>query len=350
MVLSIEELSSRVEGQPRVHLGHFPTPLEPLPARGPWAEGPRIWVKRDDCTGLALGGNKTRHNEFILGAALKQGVDRVVWGASLQSNNCRQTAAACAQLGIPIHLLLTRSHPIGDASADGAPQGNLLLDNLLGATIEVVDEPLGAPLNRRIRERADQYRRGGERVLSADDPEIRVRAAVSYIAAAAELTEQLKERSLRPAALYVSSSGATGAGLVAGFKLLGQALAVRVVAPIVWPWDMRTDMAQLASQAASVLGLQLQVDPQEIDLVTDFVGPGYGVPSEEAWAALEMVARFTGILLDPVYTAKAFAALLDDIRQGAYQPSEEIVFLHTGGTPVLFAFSRTLANRFARTG
>ncbi|HID23635.1 MAG TPA: pyridoxal-phosphate dependent enzyme, partial [Planctomycetaceae bacterium] len=211
---------------PRVRLAHLPTPLEPLPHLSRKLNGPRIWIKRDDCTGLALGGNKTRHLEFVLGQALQRGADTLVWGADVQSNNGRQTAAACAKLGLNCHLVLsTMVRP-------ALPQGNLLLDLLLGATVEYTTEPLGEGLWERIRRASRRLEQSGHKVFSVVDPVTLPAASLSYIEAAIELDAQVRSAGLNPAAIYVASGGPTGAGLMAARKLMGLPWQLHNVLPI----------------------------------------------------------------------------------------------------------------------
>ena len=335
------ELRRRAAHLPRVALAHLPTPLEEMPRLAAHLGGPRLFIKRDDCTGLAFGGNKTRHNEFLLGEALAQGADLIVWGAGVQSNNCRQTAAACAKLGLDIHLVLARGH------ASTELQGNLLLDHIAGASYEFVDAALGPELDRVMAERAEQFRTAG-RTVYVQSRALWGRAAVSYVLAMAELDEQLRERQVEPAAVYVSAAGATGAGLVLGAAHLAAPGLVRSVLPIRWPWDEAASVADLANQAAALLNLPPNLTAEQVRVDGGHVGPGYGQASPEGMAALALVARLEGILLDPVYTAKAMAALIADVRAGRYAPDQAVVFVHTGGTPALFAYRDDIARLVPR--
>ena len=230
-MISPQELQARIDRLPRVPLAHLPTPLEELPRLSSALGGPRIFIKRDDCTGLAFGGNKARHNEFILGRALEEGADTLVWGAGIQSNNCRQTAAAAAKLGLECHLVLTTDH------AEMEFQGNFLLDHLVGARIELNSEPMGPPLWNKIEEKADSLRSEGRNVSTIADPASRAAAAVSYTLALLEIREQLDEQGVRADAVYFSSGGSTGAGMFLGRKLLGWEAALEAIMPIEWPFD-----------------------------------------------------------------------------------------------------------------
>lgn len=327
-----QDIRDRVERLPRVQLAHLPTPLEPLPRFSESLGGPSVFIKRDDCTGLAFGGNKTRHNEFLLADALAQGADMLVWGAGVQSNNCRQTAASCAKLGLDCHLVLSRGNH-GDEV-----QGNLLLDHLLGATYEIVDATIGPGLDDLITQAAERFRAQGRKVYNWDRDLVRARAVVSYTLCMAELVEQLEEQAVAPAAIYVCSAGATGAGLALGRAALGVKAPLLNVLPIHWPWDEAEDMCRLANEAAGLMDLPNRLTPNGIIVDGEFIGPGYGIPTSECMEAIALLARTEGILLDPSYTGKALAGLIDHVRGGRYAPDQSIVFIHTGGTPALFAY------------
>jgi D-cysteine desulfhydrase family pyridoxal phosphate-dependent enzyme len=332
-VLSPEDLRRRVARLPRLELAHLPTPLEEVPR---FAErlggGQRLFLKRDDCTGLLFGGNKTRHNEFLLADALRKGADVVVWGAGIQSNNCRQTAAACARLGLECHLFLSRATHNEDV------QGNLLLDHLVGARVHIIDAPLGPELEDVLLTEAAKLRAAGRKPYVWDRREGRPLAAVSYVLCLAEIVEQLRARGTDPAALYVAAAGPTGAGVALGKAVLGLPCRVRLVCPIRWPWDVAEDMAAIANRTAELLELPHRLTAADIDATEDYIGPGYGVVTPEGWEALELLATTEGILLDPVYTAKAMAALIDDVRRQRTPPGGPVVFIHTGGLPAVFAY------------
>ncbi len=343
--LSTTELRAAIDRLPRYLLGHYPTPLEHAERFSKALGGPQIYIKRDDCTGLALGGNKTRHNEFLIADALAQQADIVVWGAGVQSNNCRQTAAACAKAGLDIHLVLGRGGP---AQGPDVVQGNLLLDHLVGAHIDIIDATIGVDLDDCIARQAAKYTAVGRKVYSWDRHKVTPLAAVSYALCTAEIIEQSENLGFIPDAIYVSSAGSTGAGVVLAQKALGLKVAVRNIAPMEWQlWDTRTDMASIADEAARLIGLDLAIGPEHLDVTFDYIAPGYGEISGGGLEAMALLARTEGILLDPIYTSKAMAGLIDDIRQGRRQSDEKVVFIHTGGTPALFAFNEQLASRVA---
>jgi 1-aminocyclopropane-1-carboxylate deaminase/D-cysteine desulfhydrase-like pyridoxal-dependent ACC family enzyme len=331
-VLTPIELRAAAERLPRVRLAHLPTPLEELPRfAARIGGGVRIFIKRDDCTGLVLGGNKARHNEFVLADALAEECDVLVWGALVQSNNCRQTAASCARLGIECRLFLSKAH------LSTAPQGNLLIDYLVGAKVEFTDTPIGPELNALIAAKADALRREGRKPYFWDPPRVVPRAALSYALCMAEIAEQSRALGIEPDALYVCSASATGAGVALGTRVLGLPYRLRLICPMHWPWHIPTRMADDANAAAGLLGLPHRVAPGELDADESFVAPGYGLPSDAGREAMHLLATTEAILLDHVYTAKALAALIADVRAGKYPRGSTLVFLHTGGVPAIFA-------------
>lgn len=332
MPVSPTDLMAAADRLPRVKLAHLPTPLEEVPRfAAALGGGVRVFVKRDDCTGLVMGGNKARHNEFLLGDAVDQGCDLLVWGAGIQSNNCRQTAAACAKLGLECRLYLSRLH------YSTTPQGNLLIDYLVGAKVEFTDAKMGPELNALLAAKADEFRRAGRKPYYWHPPRVVPLAAVSYAVCVAEIVQQMSALNLQPDALYVSSAGATGAGVALGKALLGLTYPARLICPIQWPWDTPQSMADAAHAAAERLGLPLQLTAADIDADESFVEPGYGLPSARGREALHLMATSEGLLTDPVYSAKALAGLISDVRAGKYPPGSVLVFIHTGGVPAIFA-------------
>ena len=338
----LEDLLSRL---PRVRLAHLPTPLEFLPRFSAALGGPRIWIKRDDCTGLAFGGNKARHNELIIADALRQGADTVVWGAGVQSNNCRQTAAACAKVGLSCHLVLGRGKP-----ADGPDlvQGNLLLDHLVGASVEIVDEAEGPEVDAKIAAAAERLRRQGRKVYEREPKVVKPLAALSYVTAIIELLEQTRQYDFEPDGLYLCSAGSTGAGVSLATAALGLQLPVQHITPIVWPWDTQAVMTEIANAAAGRLAIETRLEISDLHVSEAYVGEGYGIPTPGCLEAIELLARTEGILLDPSYSGKSMAGLIDHIRAGRFTAEQNIIFIHTGGTPALFAYSEQLARDIPR--
>jgi L-cysteate sulfo-lyase len=330
--LTAEELRKFAARLPRVPLAHLPTPLEEAVRFARRLEGPRVFIKRDDCTGMVMGGNKTRHNEFLMGEALKQEADSLVWGAGIQSNNCRQTAAACNKLGLECHLYLTRATHNDDV------QGNLLLDHLMGAKVHIIDTPMGLELDDLLLAKAGELRAQGRRPFVWDRITGRPIAAVSYALALAEILEQMRALGVEPTHVYAAAAGATGAGLAIGKAILGWPGKVRLLCPIRWPWDTPSDLAEVANRTAALLGVPHRLTAEDIDIRTDYMGPCYGAVTPAGREAMDLLARTEGILLDPVYTAKAMAGLIDDARQARLAPNDRVVFIHTGGTPAVFAY------------
>jgi 1-aminocyclopropane-1-carboxylate deaminase/D-cysteine desulfhydrase-like pyridoxal-dependent ACC family enzyme len=331
-VLSPEDVRRAVAGLPRLSLAHLPTPLDEAPRFAGRIGVGRVLIKRDDCTGLLFGGNKTRHIEFLLADALRLGCDVVVWGAGIQSNNCRQTAGACAKLGLECRLFLSRTTHGDDL------QGNLLLDHLVGAHVELVDAPMGEPMLELLKDRAERLRAAGRRPYVWDEERGGPLAAASYLLCLAEVVEQARARGLEPTAVYAAAAGPTGAGLALGRAVLGLPWRLRLLAPIRWPWDTREKMALVAGRTAALLGLPHRLRRDDVDLREDFIGPAYGAVTPGGWEALRLLATTEGILLDPVYTAKAMAGLIHDAREGRLGRDDTVVFVHTGGLPAVFAY------------
>ncbi|MBY0522462.1 MAG: pyridoxal-phosphate dependent enzyme [Gemmataceae bacterium] len=331
-ILTPDEVRRCVAKMPRLALAHLPTPLEEIPRFAESIGAGRLFIKRDDCTGMLFGGNKTRHNEFLLAEALRQNADVIVWGAGVQSNNCRQTAAACAKLGLECRLYLSR------ASHNDDVQGNLLLDHLMGAKVEIVDIPVGPGLDDLLQAKAAELRAAGRQPYCWDRVHGRPIAAVSYVLCLAEIVEQMRSRGLEPGAIYAAAAGATGAGLALGRAALGLKGAVRLILPIRWPWNVREDMAEVANRTAELLGLPHRLTAKDVEASEDYIGAGYGTVSSQGRNAMDLLARTEGILLDPVYTAKAMGALIDDVSHRRADTGSPIVFIHTGGTPAVFAY------------
>lgn len=326
---------------PRVRLAHAPTPLEPLDGlRKPLGGGPRLWVKRDDATGLAGGGNKTRKLEYLLGAALAEGADCVVTTGGVQSNHARQTAAAAARLGLACELVLTRVVP--DRPPGYETTGNVLLEHLLGARVHIRDGDTDRTAA--MDAVADEARAKGAKPYIVPTGGSNRTGALGYARAALELVGQAAERDLRiDHVVHASSSGGTQAGLAAGLHLLGHPARVTGV-------DVEADAAAteagvraLASEVASALGSRKPLPEAVVQVLAGHAGPAYGVPTGAMAAAVRRVARTDGLLLDPVYSGKAMAGLIALTEQGAFRDDENVVFLHTGGMPSIFAYGDSLA-------
>ena len=334
IVVTRQELCRSIELIPQVDIGHFPTPLEECPRLSEALGGPRIFMKREDCSGLAFGGNKVRQLTFTIGEAVHCGADTIVHGAASQSNHCRQTAAAAARLGLKCYLRLSRG-------LKNALQGNLLLDHLAGADVELVDPPLGPELDAIKYATAEQLRADGLQPYVIAHPHSTALAAVAFAWCITEIHEQQEELGIEADWIYAGSAGGTQAGLILGSKALGMKLKPVGITPI--RWDDRVERVRnAANDAATILNLNLPITDDAVDNTDDYVGEAYGVVSPECIDALKMVAQTEGIFLDPVYTSKAFAGLVDHIRKGKITSDETVIFLHTGGTPALFAYNDEL--------
>ncbi len=336
--LSREALQASIDKLARVQIAHLPTPLEFCPRLTEALGGPEIWIKRDDCTGLALGGNKTRQLEYIFAEAQQQGADTIVAGAGSQSNWCRQTAAAACKLGMKTVLILV--HGIKGA----ALQGNLLLDLLLGAEVTIVEGEDLRQLPPLLEERMEKLRREGRKPYIMNPfglPTLSL-SAVGYVNAFIELDVQLEEQGREADYIYMSGANITPAGMALGVKALGRKTKVIGITPISWDDDRSADIAHIANATAERLELDIVFLPEEIYNDDGYVGERYGVMTPECREAMKLVAKTEGIILDPVYTSKAMAGLIDHIRQGRIGKNETVVFLHTGGTPALFAYAEDL--------
>ncbi len=335
--ISRAQLRERIGELPRVELAHKPTPLEECPRFSEALGGPRILIKRDDCTGLAFGGNKARQLEFTLGEAVAQGADLIIHGAASQSNHCRQAAAAAAKLGLKTVLVLAR-----DAKSS-VVQGNFLLDHILGAEVRLAEATgPGAELDEIKKKIAEEYRAQGYNPFVIAPPASETLGAVAYADGLLEMCDQLDGRGIRTDYLVVSSAGATQSGLVLANKATGAGLKIIGIAPIRWPYDTATAMAETANRVAERLGLELTMEPKEVYNTDAYVGEAYGIVTQEGVEALRLMARTEGIILDPSYTAKALAGLIDLVQKGEIESDATVVFLHTGGTPALFAYAEEL--------
>lgn len=343
--LTAGTLRERIDAHPRARLAHLPTPLQPMERLTEALGGPPLWIKRDDCTGLATGGNKARKLEYLLGRARAEALDHVITFGALQSNHARQTAAACARLGLGCDLILVRRVPRTDP--DYASSGNVLLDRVLGATLHAVDDDAEAA--RVLARRLGELEAAGRRVGVVPPGGSNATGTLGYVRAALELALQWTALGIEPASLWLAcSTTGTQAGLVVGLTALGA--TTRVEGADVYAGDadaQQTALRALAEQTASALDLTPPGDDR-LHVDAGHAGEGYGIPDDAALEAIELVARHEGILLDPVYTGKAMAALIDAIRIGrADRDAGPIVFLHTGGTAGLFAYGRALTRRGA---
>jgi len=320
---------------PRVRLGHWPTPLEPLDNLTRLLGGPRLWVKRDDCTGLATGGNKTRKLEFLMADAQAQGADTVITQGAVQSNHARQTAAAAARLGMRCLILL--ENRTGSEEPNYRRNGNVLLDHLMGAPTRLY--PAGTDMNAAMAAVAAEVRgKGGKPYVIVGGGSSPI-GALGYVNCALELLTQANDIGLKvDRVVHAAGSAGTQAGLVAGFEgsrsgipVLG--IGVRAPRPA-----QEESVFKLAGATADLLGMPGAVTRERVVANTDYVGQGYGLPTAGMREAVALLAQREGLLLDPVYSGKAMAGLIDLVRKGAIGKHETVVFVHTGGAAGLFGY------------
>ena len=324
----------------RVPLAHLPTPLEEAERLGAVLNGPRLFIKREDLSGLCAGGNKTRLMDYVMGDVLAQGCDVMIGSAALQSNKLREVAAAGNRLGLRSILLLQADPP------QEPPQGNLLLYHLLGAEVRYLgaEARKGPGVLEAQQALAEELRAEGHRVVVLDRSlSYGAVASAAYVAAAEELAGQFEALGVTPSALYVTSgSGMTTAGLVLGLKHLG--CATRVVGVCV-SWDAEKvgrEIVDYGERAAKLLGIATRISTADFTLLGEYLEPGYGRMTPPIRAAVHLVASTTGMVLDPVYNGKTMSALLDRIRRGLHGPEETVVFVNTGGGPAIYAYNQEL--------
>lgn len=325
---------------PRVFLAHLPTPLERLDRLSEALGGPEIWIKRDDCTGLSTGGNKTRKLEFLMAEAIAEGADLVMTQGATQSNHARQTAAFAAKLGMACHILL--EDRTGYQDPDYTENGNVLLDHLHGASTEV--HPGGTDMPAAMDRAADKARAAGRRVYVIPGGGSNPTGALGYVNCALELLAQANDRGLVIDHLVTATgSSGTQAGLVAGLSALNAAIPVLGIGTRA-PRERQEQMVyDLACRTAEKLGCPGVVSRDAVMANTDYVGAGYGLPRADTLEAIRLFAELEGILLDPVYSGKGAAGLIDLCRKGQFKAGERVVFLHTGGAVGLFAYKGALA-------
>ena len=322
---------------PRITLAHLPTALEPMDRLSKELGGPRIWIKRDDCTGLSTGGNKTRKLEFLMAEALDQGADMVMTQGATQSNHARQTAAFAAKLGMDCHVLLEDRTGYDDFDYNGS--GNVFLDFLHGATAE--KHPGGADMPGLMEARAEEMRAKGRKVYTIPGGGSNPTGALGYANAAMELVTQANATGLRiDRIVHATGSAGTQAGLIVGLKAINAGIPLLGIGTRAPQPKQEENVYKLACATAEKLGCPGIVAREDVVANTDYVGSGYGIPTEAGTAAIEMFARLEGILLDPVYSGKGGAGLSDLVRKGAFDGDENIVFLHTGGAVGLFGYTK----------
>lgn len=321
---------------PRVRLGHLPTPLEPMENLSRHLGGPKLWMKRDDATGLSTGGNKTRKLEYLMADALAQGADVVITQGATQSNHARQTAAAAAKLNLACHILLEDRTGYTDPAYTRS--GNVLMDKLHGATVS--RRPGGADMQAEMEALAAELRASGKRPYVIPGGGSNPVGALGYVGAALELVAQASELGLRiDHVVHATGSAGTQAGLVAGLVGLNSGIPVLGIGVRAPREKQEANVLALAQRTAAHLGLpEGTVRAEHVVANCDYVGQGYGIPTAGMVEAVKLLAEKEGILLDPVYSGKGMAGLIDLIGQGRFGAEENVVFIHTGGQVGLFGY------------
>ncbi|HEY3059977.1 MAG TPA: pyridoxal-phosphate dependent enzyme [Chloroflexota bacterium] len=331
--VSPNEIRARIARVPRVSLALLPTPLHELPRLAAELGIGRLFVKRDDLTGLAFGGNKARNLEFRMADAVAQGAEVFIAGLEAQSNSARMVTAAANLLGMQAELVLRR-----DPAREFDWQGNLLVDRVLGASVRFVSTSSADEMDRALLAVAAEVRAAGRKPFVMNHaPSFAMGSAVAYVLCTLEIVEQLGALGVAPTHLYMASGNKGHAGLIVGRKLLG--LAYRTVAISQHYADDRVSGAVGAAlDALRAMDWELDVSAADVESYDSYVETAYGSPSPSGLAALRLCARLESLLLDPIYTAKAMAGLIDHARRGLLGASDVVVFIHTGGLPALFAF------------
>ena len=322
---------------PRVPFFPAPTPLEKLENLSRYLGGPEIWIKRDDCTVMASGGNKVRKLEFLAGAALAEGADMLITQGAVQSNHVRQTAAVAAKLGLGCAALL--EHRVETNDRDYLASGNVLLDRLMNVEIEY--RPGGTDMNAALLEKAAALRAEGRKPYAIPGGGSNKVGALGYVSCAQELMQQADAMGLKiDRVVHATGSAGTQAGLVVGMvgmntgvPVLG--IGVRAPRPV-----QEANVHRLAEETAAYCGVTGGIPREAVVANCDYVGPGYGQPTPGMVEAVRLLASLEGILLDPVYSGKGMAGLIDLIRKGEIGASERVVFLHTGGSVGLFGYTK----------
>ncbi len=300
--------------------------------------GAQLWVKRDDLTGLATGGNKTRKLEYLLAEALRLGADTVITPGAVQSNHARQTAAAAAKLGLRCEILMESA--LADADADYEHSGNVLIDRLCGARLNAY--PKDTDMDAALAQLTLERRAAGARPYAIPVGGSNARGALGYVRCAKELVEQSRALDMRiDLVVHASGSAGTQAGLLAGFALLEADIPVLGICVSRSAAEQEEKVLTLTRDTLELLGIDRPVPRERSRANGDYVGDGYGVPTQAMVAAVALTARSEGLLLDPVYSGKAMAGLIDLTKKGAIEDEGNVVFLHTGGEVGLFAYRST---------
>jgi len=338
MVSSVEvAMNTKLDRFERVRLAHLPTPLEFAKRLADHLDGPQIWIKRDDCTGLAFGGNKARKLEFFMGEALEKNSDTIVTMGPVQSNHVRMTAAAACKLGLDCHAVL-----VGHDRAQ--PTGNFLLDRLFNLKYTIVRKPLDrlppGLVEKSIADTIDRLVRKGRKPYLVPPGGSGPLGEISYAMAMQEMVTQSHGLGIE-IDYVVTPVGSQGTlcGLILGKKMLQldtKLIGISVNLQDTCKLAGLPTIEEMVKKAGELIDVPVDVSPGDYELLYDYVGEGYGFPTKEGLASIELMAEKEGILLDPTYTGKSMAGLIDLVSQGRFTKEDVVVYLHTGGTPNLF--------------
>lgn len=327
----IDEIRARLATLPRVPLALYPTPLHEAPRLAKAIGIERLFIKRDDLTGLAFGGNKTRNLEFRMADAVAKRADVFIAGLESQSNSARQVTAAANRLGMKPILVLRRDR-------DWDWQGNLLIDRILGADIRFVESGDPKEIDAALIAVAEEQRALGRNpYVMNHNPAFALGSALAYLESTLEIVEQLTMLGVEASHLYMASGNKGHAGLILGRKLLGASFRTVAISQR-YGADRVPGAVDGVRSAAEALGWTVDIKPDEVESYDDYVGDAYGHPTPAGLEAIALAARTEGLLLDPIYTGKAMAGLIDHARGGRVPAESTVVFIHTGGLPALFAF------------
>ena len=331
---AIERLEADLARFPRLGLAHLPTPLEPMRRLTEHLGGPRLWVKRDDCTGLGMGGNKLRKLDYVLHEAIAAGADTLVSGGVVQSNSQRQVAAAAAKLGLDCHLAVYHGR-LAPPSPDYGRTGNALLNRLFGAHLH--DVPWDGDRNGAIEALAERLRSDGKKPFVVPYGVSNAMGAVGYATTALEIARQSAALGFEPDAIvHCSGSAGTQAGLVVGASACLPRTRVVGIDIDAEPERVRADVVVYGRAAARLLDRPFE--DKAVEVVAGHAGPAYGVAHKATIDAIRLSASLEALVLDPVYSGKGLAGLIALIRGGRWTRGQDIVFIHTGGAPALFAY------------
>ena len=324
---------------PRVSLAHLPTPLEHMPRLSAHLGGPQIWVKRDDCTGLGTGGNKTRKLEFLMADALRHEADVIITQGAVQSNHARQTAAAACKLGMECELIFEKR--VKDADDAYMRSGNVLLDRIFGARISEVEK--GSDMNAAMEARAADLKKKGRKPYIIPGGGSNPIGALGYIDCALEFMSQANRAGVViDHVVHATGSAGTQAGLVVGLKATHSGIPLLGIGVNAAKDAQEEKVYKLAVETAEYIGAPGVVQREDVIANCDYVGPGYGVPTEAMNDAVMLLARLEGLLFDPVYSGKGLAGLIDLVSGGHFSQAKNILFVHTGGVAGLFGYSGQL--------